>query len=89
MPDGPVEKESDSQAQGGGDMRTLVRGGHLQDKVRGLRRSQGLCESSITVVNSWDSQLLREAPDKKGLFPGGRQHHHGKAALLVPANKQK
>lgn len=31
-----------TQALRAGDMRTLVKGGHLQDKKRGLRRSQGL-----------------------------------------------
>lgn len=66
-----------TQAQRAGGMRTLVKGGHLQDKKRG----QGLHEPSVTVANTRDSQLRRGATQRKGLSPGVGQHR-GRVKLL-------
>lgn len=53
-------RDRDTQAEGDGDMGTMLEGGHLRDKERGLGRSQGLYKPSLTMANTWGSQPLRE-----------------------------
>lgn len=59
-----------TQAQRAGNMRTLVKGDHLQDKKRGLRRSPGLPEPPVTEANTQAVSFAGEQHIERGCRQG-------------------